>query len=254
MTEVMAWSSALQPPELLETEVHVWRASLGLPSYSVERLSTYLSPEESGRAARFVRASDRERFMVARGILRELLGGYLHRPPASLLIETAARGKPSLCIDGARSPLHFNLSHSHGLALYAFALGRELGIDVERIRPEVAQEGIEERYFSAQELRELRALPKEKRSDAFFLCWTRKEAYIKARGEGLYIPLDSFDVSLTPGEPARLNSQDKERWAIYSIPPQAAFAGALVVEGETSNLRFWEWHHSNTNDQHGGKS
>jgi 4'-phosphopantetheinyl transferase len=135
--------------------------------------------------------------------------------------------------------LRFNLSNSQGVALYAFALGREVGIDIEKIRPEVAFEGIEDRYFSSRERQELRDLPEKLRPEGFFLCWTRKEAYVKARGDGLYLPLDSFDVSLTPGKPAVLNSQDRDRWSIYPLQPLANFVGALVVEGSKIPVRLW---------------
>jgi len=245
MTDAVVWSLASQQSKLAANEIHIWRANLDLAPNSVARLSAFLSGAEISRAARFFRPSDRQRFVVARGVLRELLGGYVHKPPATLVIDTGVRGKPALHDGAGTSALRFNLSHSHGLALYAFVLHRELGVDVEWIRPEVAREALEERYFSSEELLELRTLPQESHSEAFFLCWTRKEAYIKARGEGLSIPLDTFSVSLTPGQPACLSSDDYERWSIHSISPQPGFAGALVVEGSESSLRFWEWRESN---------
>jgi 4'-phosphopantetheinyl transferase len=204
-------------------------------------LSSTLSSEEQTRAGRFVLDKDRHRFTVTRGILRQLLGRYLCRPPASVAIEVGPHGKPALRVKEDVAPLRFNLSHSEGLGLFAFALEHEVGIDVEQIRPEVAKEGIEESYFSARERRELDALPAECRSDGFFRCWTRKEAYVKVRGEGLLLPLDSFDASLTPGQPAVLHRVDKDRWSLYSVCPEPGFIAAVVVERKKNNLRFWEW-------------
>ena len=196
--------------------------------------------DEKSRAARFRFARDRNHFIAARGILRELLGGYLHRSPAELEFDYGPSGKPALRTEGPSSPVRFNLSHSHGLAVYAFALGREVGIDLEPIRPDFAADDIAGRYFSTRELNELRALPPELRPEGFFLCWTRKEAYVKARGEGLQIPLDSFSVSLTPGEPEVLESADSSRWSLRSFEPAPRYVAAVVGEGQGWRLRHWE--------------
>jgi 4'-phosphopantetheinyl transferase len=220
-------------------EVHVWQACLDAHPATVERFLGYLSSAEKDRAARFLSPRDGHRFIVCRGILRELLGGYLCRPASDVCLEIGPRGKPALHADAGMPDLRFNISNSQGLALYAFALGREVGIDIEKIRPEVAFEGIEDRYFSLRERQELRGLPEKLRAEGFFLCWTRKEAYVKARGDGLYLPLDSFDVSLTPGEPAVLNSQDRDRWSIYPLQARADFAGSLVVEGGEIPVKLW---------------
>jgi 4'-phosphopantetheinyl transferase len=219
-------------------EVHVWQASLDADPAAVERFSGYLSPVEKGRAVRFLSAKDGNRFTVCRGILRELLGGYLHCPANDVCLEAGAHGKPALRADTGMPDLRFNLSNSQGVAVYAFALGREVGIDIEKIRPDVAFQRIEDRYFSIRERQELRNLPEKLRPEGFFLCWTRKEAYIKARGDGLHLPLDSFDVSLTPGGAAVLNSQDRDRWSMYSLQWGADFAGALVVEGGEIPLKL----------------
>jgi 4'-phosphopantetheinyl transferase len=235
---------AAGPFQLTKQEVHIWQAKLDVDSVVVERRSSYLSADEKQRAGRFVVATAGVRFTVARGILRELLGGYLGRSPGDIRLETGPRGKPAVVAGAGAPDLRFNLSHSHGFALYAFALERELGIDVEKIRPEVVLEGIEKNYLSARELQELRALPDELRPEGFFLCWTRKEAYIKARGEGLHIPLNSFDVSLTPGQPAILNSTDQVRWSIHSLQSEPCFVGALVVEAYGGALQLRERRYS----------
>jgi len=229
------------PLLLAEGDVHVWRADLDIDPLGLDRLSALLSVEEKARAARFVFPIDQNRFTVARAVLRELLGGYLQLPPANICIEASQRGKPVLRREPKVVDVRFSLSHSQGLALYAFTRQREVGIDVEKIRPEFATEDIGERYFSARERDDLRVIPSELRSEAFFLCWTRKEAYIKARGEGLYIPLDSFDVTLTPNEAAELTSADSDRWELHSFHPRPGFVGALVVEAPEGQLQFWEW-------------
>ena len=235
--EAVRWSRPAQDLALKEDELHIWLAWLDVDPQERTRLCLYLSKDEVSRAERFVFPRDRDHFIVARGRLRELTGKYLHCPPNSVLFKTGRYGKLSL-LDN-RDPLRFNLSHSHGLALYGFCKGRELGIDTEKIRPDFAGEGIAERYFSAAEQRELAEVPKELRDTAFFLCWTRKEAYIKAHGDGLQIALDSFDVSLKPGEPETLRSADSGRWSMHTFTPAREFVAAVILEGEMKSTRFW---------------
>jgi 4'-phosphopantetheinyl transferase len=231
------WSRPILPVTLPENEIHIWRAWLDVEPQERDRLSGYLSEDERARASRFVFQHDREHFAVARGRLRELLGTYLHRSPQSLEFRTGRYGKLSLA---DHADLRFNLTHSYGLALYAFAIIRELGIDVEKIRPDFASEGIAERYFSVAEQNELRELPVELHTNAFFLCWTRKEAYVKAHGGGLQIPLESFDVSLTPGKPETLRSADSERWNLRSFEPAPEYIASLVGEGAPESLYYLE--------------
>jgi len=235
--EAVSWCRPAQDLALKEDELHIWLAMLDVEPQERTRLNSYLNKDEVSRAERFVFPRDRDHFIVARGRLRELLGKYLDCPPYAVEFKTGRYGKLFLLDD--RDPLRFNLSHSHGLALYGFCMGRELGIDTEKIRPEFAGEGIAERYFSVAEQRDLCELPKELRDTAFFLCWTRKEAYIKAHGDGLQIPLDSFDVSLKPGEPETLRSVDSGRWSMRSFTPAPEFVAAVIVEGEIRSTRFW---------------
>jgi len=236
--DAVSWSRPAQELALPEDELHIWRAWLDVEPQERTRLLSYLNKDEVSRAERFVFPRDRDHFIVARGRLRELLGEYLHRLPNAVQFKTGRYGKLSLLAH--RDPLRFNLSHSHGLALYGFCLGRELGIDTEKIQPQFAGEGIAERYFSEMEQRELREVPKELRDTAFFLCWTRKEAYIKAHGDGLQIALDSFDVSLKPGEPETLRSVDSGRWSMRSFTPAPEFVAAIIAEGEIQSTRFLE--------------
>jgi 4'-phosphopantetheinyl transferase len=245
MTENTIW---LRPPaglQLDSNEVHIWRTSLDVSPAVRNRLAAVLSTAEQERAARFAFARDRNRYTVARAIIRQLLGGYLGEPPENVVLGTLPHGKPIVAATASIPGLRFNLSHSHESALCAFCLGHELGIDIEKIKPQVAFEGIESRYFSPRERAELETLPQDLRPEGFFLCWTRKEAYVKARGEGLKVPLEGFSVSLTPGKPVVLQSSDEERWSLYSIHPAAGFVGALAVEGRGHRLQFWEWSESN---------
>jgi 4'-phosphopantetheinyl transferase len=233
------WSAQPAEPRLVENEIHIWRAFL-----DDERASHHylvLSEDERARASRFVFPRDRDHFVASRGILRTILGRYLQRPAVGIDFTYEPQGKPKLRSSAVGSPIRFNLSHSHGLAVYAFSIHREIGIDVEAIRPDFTGEQIAERFFSLKELAELRSLPPEQRDEAFFLCWTRKEAYVKAQGAGLGIPLDSFDVSLTPGTPETLVSSDSGRWMLRAFQPATGYAAAVVAEGRDWALRLWDW-------------
>jgi 4'-phosphopantetheinyl transferase len=234
--ELSDWTRPGGDAELYENEIHIWRARLEADEQEYTRLKSLLNEEESSRANRFVFPHDRQHFTIARGTLRDLLGKYLHCLPEEIKFQTSEYGKPSLA---DRSGVRFNLSHSYDLAVYVFSVGRELGIDLEKIRSEFATGEIADRYFSANERRELRALPEEQRTEAFFLCWTRKEAYVKALGDGLQMPLDTFDVSLTPGALATLRSSDSHRWSIRSFLPGLGYAASVVVEGQLPSIRFF---------------
>jgi 4'-phosphopantetheinyl transferase len=245
MKSTTEWSSPLATPDLARREIHVWCASLATDEATLHRLESTLADQERERARRFIFARDRDRYIAARGILRDLLGKYLGCAPQSIELVYGPNGKPALASAASRPAICFNLSHSHGVAVVAIGQEREVGIDVELIRAEFASEAIAKRYFSAKEIDELSSLPAELRAEGFFLCWTRKEAYIKAKGDGLQIPLDSFDVSLSPGRPVTLSSVDEPRWGIESFVPslisERRFAAAVVAEGKDWLARYWEW-------------
>ena len=239
----------LTPPKNLvlgDDEVHVWRAALNVHASRVQSLRRTLSADERARAERFHFEKDREHFIVARGLLRSILGRYLNVDPSQLRFSYSPYGKPSLARESGGADLCFNLSHAGGLALYAVTRGRDIGIDVESIATDSANELVAERFFSIQEVAALRALPENMQSLAFFNCWTRKEAYIKARGEGLSLPLDQFDVSLAPGGPVALlntagNPQEASRWSLRELTPGAGYVAALATEGDSWELRCWQW-------------
>jgi 4'-phosphopantetheinyl transferase len=239
-----SWLPAPGEPRLGPEEVHVWRASLSRDAEEVEKFRASLDPEETRRAAKFHFERDSTRFVVARGLLRDILGRYLACAPALIRFAYSAYGKPSL--DEDDRGLRFNVSHSHGAALFAFTRGREVGVDVELLRDDFASLDIAERFFSGAETRALTSLPAGLRTRAFFNCWTRKEAYIKALGEGLSHPLDCFAVSLAPGEPARLVSTDGDpleaaEWSIIELDPFQAHAAALAVRARGVEVRRWDW-------------
>lgn len=240
------WSSPPLHLALTTDEVHVWRASLDQPESVLRRLRTTLSADEAARAARFHFERDRRRFTVARGVLRAILARYLDLAPEDIQFSYGPQNKPALADTRQNNNLQFNLSHSQNQALYAFARHREIGVDIEQIRTMCDAEGIARRFFSARENVVFQALPLQQRDEGFFNCWTRKEAYIKALGDGLSHPLDTFDVSLRPGEPAALlavrgDSGEVSRWSIRALTPVPGYVAALVVEGHGWTLKCWHW-------------
>src|SRR2546421_12567871 len=245
---LQSWNMSPAHVQLDLNEVHVWKASLEVSHNAVNHFKDVLSADECDRAKRFHFEKDRRHWIVAHGILRFLLGRYLDVEATELQFVTNDYGKPSLVQPPHEARLHFNLSHSGEIALYAFAYGRQLGIDVEHMRGSLDYEEVATHYFSSYECAVLRALPASLREEAFYRCWTRKEAYIKARGMGLSQPLDKFDVSLTPSEPAALlaDRHDPEapgRWSLDTLAPEDRYAAALAVEGGGWQLTLWEWHH-----------
>lgn len=225
-------------------EVHIWRADLDRMAERMPDLLRTLTPDEREKAGRFRFQKDRDRFVVARGLLRAILGGYLQVRPHQLRFIYGAHGKPSLPSEFGGGALQFNLSHSQGQALYAVAHRRQVGVDIEQVRSDFTCLEIARRFFSSCEVDALRSLPPEEQTEAFFNCWTRKEAYIKARGEGLSLPLDQFNVSLAPGEQAALlscsQSQELSRWSLQGLEVSPGFVAALAVEGHDYRLKCQE--------------
>src|ERR1051325_6860650 len=239
MAAVLTWS---EPPEALSLatgEVHVWRLALDQPESVLAEFRRTLDAGELERAGRFHFEKHQRHFVAGRGGLRYVLSRYLGVKPEELRFSYGAFGKPALV--GAE--LRFNMSHSHGVALFAMTRDRELGVDVEHVRADFATEEIARRFFSPVEVAVFDALPKEEQVSAFFRCWTRKEAYIKAIGRGLSEPLDAFDVSLSPGDAAailRAERGDVSRWAMFDIDAGGGYAAALAVEAPVLGIRYWQ--------------
>ncbi len=225
---------------LTDNEVRVWRIGFDLPSAQFTKLQLILSSDERERAERFHFNVDFRRSVVARGSLRLLLGQILGVPPKSLCFEYGEFGKPRLT-NLPEHQVQFNVSHSGELILIAIAKGRAIGVDIERIRPDVDLDGVAVRFFSANEYRNLALLTGPDKYEGFFTCWTRKEAFLKAKGGGLSAPLDQFDVSLLPHQDARLletrpDPDEAGRWKLVPLPAPAGYVAALAAEGRDWTL------------------
>ena len=239
MAEVSTWSEPPASLTLATGEIHVWRLALDQPESVVAEFRQTLEAHELERAERFHFEKHRKHFLVGRGGLRYVLARYLDVKPQEFRFSYGEYGKPELVDEGLR----FNMSHSHDVALFAVALDRELGVDVEHIRADFATEDIARRSFSRVEVAMFNALKKDEQVGAFFRCWTRKEAYIKAIGRGLSEPLDAFDVTLSPGEAAalvRAERGDTSRWAMFDIDAGYDYAATLAVEAPVTNIRLWQ--------------
>jgi 4'-phosphopantetheinyl transferase len=239
----------LRPPsgvQLRAEEVHLWRAPLDLRDSTLERLYGTLADDEKLRAERFRFAEGRTHFTAARGVLRDILARYTGVEAASLQFGYQASGKPFLLAGPGAGELQFNLSHSKGMGLYGVTLGRLVGVDVEFVRqgPEFSQ--IAERFFTPKEAEALRNCPAHLLPEAFFRCWTRKEAFIKASGEGLARGLGSFEVSIEPGDcDALLGASDDpaaaERWQLANVDAAPGFASAVAVGQRGLAFVCWDW-------------
>ena len=221
-------------------EVHVWRTELVQPDDVLDKFWPTLDPDEADRARRFHFEKHRRGFVVGRGFLREVLGRYLDAKPESLQFAYGAYGKPALDGEHKSTRLRFNMSHSHNLALLGVTEDNEIGVDVEYMRADFAGADIAQRFFSRAEVATFNRLAEEDRVAAFFRCWTRKEAFIKATGKGMSQSLDEFDVTLAPGVAAellRVDQEDATRWFLSDIDVGREYAAALVVEGRVSRIQ-----------------
>jgi len=220
----------------------VWFARLDRTPARLARMRTILDPDEIARADRFLAEVHCNRFIAARALLRDLLAGYLGQPPQTIRFAYNEWGKPTLATGFVARDLRFNLSHSQGLAMYAFVLEHDVGVDLEMIRAGVADERVAENFFSLWEVETLRALPREHQAEAFFNCWTRKEAYVKARGQGLSIDLKSFDVSLVPGVEAKiLRGDDCLGWSLVSFKLDRDCVAAMAIQGSGLQIARPRW-------------
>ncbi|EEF57035.1 4'-phosphopantetheinyl transferase family protein [Pedosphaera parvula] len=224
-------------------EVHVWGTILNSGPDRLGRYASILSEDEKKRAARFRFERDQNRFTVARGFLRTVLGRYLKMDPAEITFSYSDRGKPALNAPSS-NPLHFNLSHSHDLALLAVTEICPVGVDVEQIRTLRDADAIADRFFSERESSALRALPPEQKPIGFFNLWTRKEAWLKATGEGISDSLDKVEVSLHPHEPAKFlglfgKAETAAGWTLVDLAPGTGYKGALALEANDINLKCW---------------
>jgi 4'-phosphopantetheinyl transferase len=234
---------------LARDEVQVWRVDLQVLGGDEGRWRERLSEDELARAARFYFSRDRQHYIAGRAMLRTILGRYLDADPKKLVFRYSKKDKPSLDFrnsdaTNASENITFNVSHSAGVALLAFGRGREVGIDVEHIRQDFDPSAIARRFFSEYEQKELSAVSSQAKVEAFFRCWTRKEAYIKATGDGLSLPLSEFDVSLLPGEmnallATRPEASEAQRWLLREVAAGEGYLAALCASGRDWKANGW---------------
>lgn len=242
------WQTA-DAPRLLAHEIHIWRASLDLPSPCIEQLARLLAEDERVRAAQFRFAQHRQRFIVARGVLRAILGSYMHIAPQEVLFDYSYYGKPCVANSDVAFVPHFNLSHSRELALYAFSVQSELGIDVEYVQqPFPDAFSLAQRFFSAQESQLLHSLPLDEQAVYFFRVWTRIEAMLKAQGVGLSAleqqTLQGVETDVSrPGSQIDGSGRDTSvpTWLTHEIIPALNYAAALVTKQSDARMVYWEW-------------
>jgi 4'-phosphopantetheinyl transferase len=222
-------------------DVHIWTLDGGASKAAAARFEPLLTRDEKERAMRFRFDHLRHSFVVTRGVLRCLLGRYLKLHPAEIRFAYGAKGKPAL---EPAAGIEFNATHSHGSALFAFAKGCRVGVDLEAVRPMAGAQDIADRFFCREEAAEIRALQPGERERAFFRCWTRKEAYIKSIGDGLSAALDGFRVTLRAGEPARFvhigqDTGAAQAWTLDDLTPAADFAAALAYRDRRRSLSYF---------------
>jgi 4'-phosphopantetheinyl transferase len=232
------WGSSR--PRLLQAgEIDVWSTCLRGDSSSIQALFEILSPDERQKANKYVFAKDRDRFVVARGTLRKILGGYLTISPSRVSFSYNRYGKPFLDVEDRA--IRFNVSHSQELALFAVTREQEVGIDVEFIDDRIAILKTAQSVFSPTEISKLEALPANLQTAAFFSGWTRKEAILKAMGEGFSFPAKQLTISELFGESKISFSIDKPDWSLMSLPSEPNYMAALAVEGKIGTIRYLDW-------------
>lgn len=237
------WTSSPNHLILTQDELHVWRADLNIESDLQESFWLSLSADEKDRASRFRFEKDRIHYVAARGILRKLLANYLKIAAAEIEFLYNPQGKPSL---KTNQGLKFNISHAHGLGLFGFIYKYELGIDVEFLKPDIDIQTLATSFFTKKEAQKLLSLPPHFKISGFYNCWTRKEAFIKAIGEGLSFPLDQFEVSLHPNAPAQLlatywNQEEIKTWTLTSFHPKPDYTAALAFKGDPVEIKYFNW-------------
>lgn len=244
--EICFWPPAHSEPSIGDRDVHVWFAKLDLSDSQLHSFYEILNETEAQKSERFHFERHRVRYIVSHGILRKILSLYLNIPPQALRFRSGVHGKPSLDLNQGNDVLHFNMARSGSFAIYAITRLNQVGVDIEKMRSNVDFDQIVRQYFSAEELESYRKLPAENHQVAFYHGWTRKEAYIKATGDGLHHRLDQFSVSINPKDTARLisiagNPQAAHEWTLHGIDPAPGYVAALAVRGVIQQLDCREW-------------
>ena len=244
------WIGPHGPLELKNDEIHLWRADLD--PYDMSALPAFtqtLAPEERKKAGALRSVLDRNRYILARAALRNILARYLQTTPDELVFRYGPRGKPEL----AGGAVRFSVSHSHRFSVYAISRASDVGVDVERVRPGI-EEDVAGSFFSIRALRYLKALPQPARGRAFFQGWVRMEACSKACGEGLTSSLETLDLFLAPRAPLLLstpdNAEESSAWWLQDFFPRRGYVAALAARGWKRKLKYWTWQA----DRVGGKT
>lgn len=242
------WREPPYQPMLGRDRVHVWRASLDLPTAKIKQLATLLSTDETARADKFHFLEHKRRFIVARGILRELLGNYLEISPNKIEFEYSDRGKPRLAASMGNSSIQFNVSHSLEYALYGFTNNHLIGVDLEFLREMRDATELAERFFTHQEFQLIANLTHEEQQKAFFQLLTAKEAYLKAIGTGLSNSLTDIEITFDCAEKPKLLSVGENiatvgNWSMYHFVPAANYIAAIIVNTQIpkQQINFWNW-------------
>jgi 4'-phosphopantetheinyl transferase len=237
MLESVEWSIVQSVPALDAAEIHLWRGRFVADAAAQVTLEQRLSEDERAHAARFRFAPDRIRYIAARAMVRRIVACYVAERPDRLRFRYEQHGRPALAVRSDRC-IDFNVAHSGELVVLAVARARKVGVDVEKIRLDIEAEEIAEHFFSPREVRIIRSLSGDQRPRAFFCCWTRKEAYVKACGEGLAMALDSFDVTLAPGDPALFTRGVDPSWQLLGFEAACGYPAALAYNGGPAHVHF----------------
>jgi len=251
--DAIEWKNPPGGLQIFPNELHIWKADVPSFSFSLDLFAAWLSVEERQRWQRYLAADVRQRFLTARGLLRGILSIYTSHNPAEIQFAVSPQGKPYLGFPG-QAGLEFSLSHSSAIVLVAVTRGLSVGIDVETMQQEIDLDLISSKYFSPLENQSIRSLPQALQKQAFFNCWTRKEAYLKGLGVGLTAPLQDFSVSVAPHEPVRLINPlpgdcEDGAWQLFAIEPETGYAAAAAVRStQNFGLFYWQaspdWLHS----------
>jgi 4'-phosphopantetheinyl transferase len=244
--DTIQWPVTSGAAPLAGNEVHVWATTLSAPARILDEFATTLSPNERERAHKFKFEKHRNRYIAGRGVLRKILERYLHADAAALRFVYSANGKPALSGEFADAGIHFNLAHSEDLALVAVTRVGVVGVDVECVRPVKEMDELVARFFSPRENEAFQKVADAVKPAAFFNLWTRKEAILKATGEGITRSLSLVEVSFLPGEPAQLlaisgDAAKAAQWSLRELSPAAGFTGAIAIQSRDIEVRCWRW-------------
>jgi 4'-phosphopantetheinyl transferase len=252
----ISWREVSEIPRVAPAEIQVWRVNLLASTGEISRLRNFLSAQEQRQAAQFHFVHDQRRFVIRRAVLRQLLSANLGLHPEEIQIASDRFQKPQIAAAQNPMQLRFNSSHSSDWALIALAQNCESGVDVEQHRHLPDRDELANNFFSEPEISELNRLPEPARTAGFFNCWTRKEAFVKAIGQGLAFPLDRFSVSLAPEQSAAIfeiagdDSTAHKKWSVTSINSIAGFSAALVFSSGLSSLALLDWPFASSTDSH----